>query len=61
MRGGETGMRKQIEISEEELASLQELVKGIEEEVKDTKARLEKLEKSLEFLSLVLSNLLQDK
>lgn len=54
-------MRKQIEISEEELASLQELVKGIEEEVKDTKARLEKLEKSLEFLSLVLSNLLQDK
>jgi transcription termination factor NusB len=54
-------MQQKIEISKEELESLSELVKGIEEEMQATKEKLTKLEKSLEFLNLVLKNLLQDR
>ena len=52
--------KQEIKISEEELASLQELVESIANEVKETKTRLEKLEKNLEFLNLVLQNLLKE-
>jgi predicted nucleic acid-binding Zn-ribbon protein len=52
--------RQKIEISEKELEALQDLVKSIASEVKETKEKIAKLEKSLEFLNLVLQNLLEE-
>jgi len=51
---------ERIEVSTEELEALQDLVKSIASEVKETKERLAKLEKNLEFLNLVLQNLLKE-
>ena len=52
--------RQEIQISEEELEALNELVKSIASEVKETKEKLQRLEKNLEFLNLVLQNLLKE-
>jgi len=53
--------RQEIKISTQELEDLKALIESISEEVKATEDKLAKLKESLNFLNLVLKNILQSK
>jgi len=53
--------RQEIKISTQELEDLKALIESISEEVEATEKKIAKLKKSLEFLSLVLKNILESK
>jgi len=52
---------EKIQLSAREIEDLKALVESIQEQVQETEKRLAKLKESLEFLNLVLKNILQDK
>jgi phage shock protein A len=54
-------MQQRIELSIEEIESLKELIQGISQELDATEKKIEKLKESLNFLNVVLQNILQDK
>ena len=52
---------KKTELTTQELEDLKALVESIEEQVKDAEKKIAKLKESLNFLNLVLKNILESK